>query len=237
MIKIIKKNHYMMTIFMVFILGLLTACSDPEVENRKAFIDYLENTVMRSGNALPQLSDDQKLKLGNYVNDYEVLYNFSVEFNKNIQTSFNPIVEHLAQIKVPQDYIIAQPLINDDLTKVFFLKSEIEKIQKQATSAIENAKHPEDLKAVYDAAFKKIVTDKAIPIITSIDEIVDFTRGVNSLGNYLIVNKDNVNYIEGKPNFKTAEQAEGYNQLINYLATNIQKHEKAIQIYNELNQK
>jgi len=38
----------------------LTACGDKEPEQRKAFIDYLQNTVMRSGQNLPSLSEDQK---------------------------------------------------------------------------------------------------------------------------------------------------------------------------------
>ncbi|SET33917.1 DUF3053 family protein [Thorsellia anophelis] len=239
--KIVMKNRLFFNRYIVFFvmllsLTLLSACSDPEVEHRKAFIDYLENTVMRAGNTLPQLSEDQKNKIGNYANDYLVLKNFSEGFNQTIQTSFNPMIEHLGSIKAPEDYATAQPLLSDDLAKIFFLKSDIEKLKNKADQSIKDAVYPSDLKVVYEAAYKKIIEDRANPVLLQVDSIIDLTREVNSLGNYLIAYKDSVNYIEGKPNFKTAEQAEGYNQLINLIASKIKVHEEAIALYNQLNQ-
>ncbi|HBH67947.1 MAG TPA: DUF3053 domain-containing protein, partial [Erwinia persicina] len=50
-----------MALFMVL---QLTGCGDNEADQRKAFIDFLQNTVMRSGEHLPSLSEDQKQKFG-----------------------------------------------------------------------------------------------------------------------------------------------------------------------------
>lgn len=229
-------NRYIALVGMILSFALLSACSDPEVEHRKAFIDYLENTVMRAGNTLPQLSEDQKNKIGNYAKDYEVLTTFSEGFNKSIRTSFNPMIEHLGSIKMPQDYATAQPLLSDDLANIFFLKTDIEKLKNNAELSIKEAVYPSDLKVVYEAAFKKVIEDRANPVIAQVDSIIDLTREVNSLGNYLLAYKDSVNYVEGKPNFKTAEQAEGYNQLVNIIAGKIKVHEEAITLYNQLNQ-
>lgn len=41
----------------------LSGCFDKEGDQRKAFIDFLQNTVMRSGERLPTLTADQKKHL------------------------------------------------------------------------------------------------------------------------------------------------------------------------------
>lgn len=38
----------------------LSGCFDKEGDQRKAFVDFLQNTVMRSGERLPTLTADQK---------------------------------------------------------------------------------------------------------------------------------------------------------------------------------
>ena len=50
----------------------LSGCFDKEGDQRKAFIDFLQNTVMRSGERLPTLTADQKKQFGPFVSDYAV---------------------------------------------------------------------------------------------------------------------------------------------------------------------
>ncbi len=52
----------------------LSGCFDKEGDQRKAFIDFLQNTVMRSGERLPTLTADQKKQFGPFVSDYAILY-------------------------------------------------------------------------------------------------------------------------------------------------------------------
>ena len=59
------------------LLVQLTACGDKEGDQRKAFTDFLQNTVMRSGEHLPSLSENQKQTFGNYASDYAILYGFA----------------------------------------------------------------------------------------------------------------------------------------------------------------
>ncbi len=51
----------------------LSGCFDKEGDQRKAFIDFLQNTVMRSGERLPTLTADQKKQFGPFVSDYAIL--------------------------------------------------------------------------------------------------------------------------------------------------------------------
>ncbi len=50
----------------------LSGCFDKEGDQRKAFIDFLQNTVMRSGERLPTLTADQKKQFGPFVSDYAI---------------------------------------------------------------------------------------------------------------------------------------------------------------------
>lgn len=51
----------------VLLVLQLTACGDKEGDQRKAFIDFLQNTVMRSGEHLPSLSENQKQSFGPFA--------------------------------------------------------------------------------------------------------------------------------------------------------------------------
>uniref|UniRef100_A0A8R2H952 DUF3053 domain-containing protein n=2 Tax=cellular organisms TaxID=131567 RepID=A0A8R2H952_ACYPI len=83
----------------------LTACGDKEGDQRKAFTDFLQNTAMRSGEHLPSLSENQKQTFGNYASDYAILYGFSQQANQAVEQGMRPVVDELAAIRVPQDYL------------------------------------------------------------------------------------------------------------------------------------
>lgn len=68
--------RWLAPVLALLVVMQLTACGDKEPEQRKAFIDYIQNTVMRSGAKIPTLSEDQKQKFGNYAGDYAILVGF-----------------------------------------------------------------------------------------------------------------------------------------------------------------
>lgn len=72
----VRNPRWLAPLLAFLVMFLVTACGDKELEQRKAFIDYLQNTVMRSGMKLPTLSEDQKQKFGPYVSDYAILVTF-----------------------------------------------------------------------------------------------------------------------------------------------------------------
>lgn len=72
----VRNPRWLAPLLAFLVMFLVTACGDKEPEQRKAFIDYLQNTVMRSGMKLPTLSEDQKQKFGPYVSDYAILVTF-----------------------------------------------------------------------------------------------------------------------------------------------------------------
>nr|MBA2817827.1 hypothetical protein [Candidatus Pantoea persica] len=83
----------------------LAACGDKEGEQRKVFIDFLQNTVMRSGEHLPSLNENQKQNFGKFAGDHAILYGFSQQVNKAVEQVMRPEVDRLSAIRVPQDYL------------------------------------------------------------------------------------------------------------------------------------
>lgn len=57
-VRVAKQSGLLLaTVIMVF---QLAGCGDKEAGQSKAFSDFLQNTVMRSGSQLPTLSENQK---------------------------------------------------------------------------------------------------------------------------------------------------------------------------------
>lgn len=83
----------------------LSGCFDKEGDQRKAFIDFLQNTVMRSGERLPTLTADQKKQFGPFVSDYAILYGYSQQVNQAMDSGLRPVVDSVNAIRVPQDYV------------------------------------------------------------------------------------------------------------------------------------
>ena len=72
----------------------LSGCFDKEGDQRKAFIDFLQNTVMRSGERLPTLTADQKKQFGPFVSDYAILYGYSQQVNQAMDSGLRPVSNH-----------------------------------------------------------------------------------------------------------------------------------------------
>lgn len=71
----------------------LSGCFDKEGDQRKAFIDFLQNTAMRSGERLPTLTADQKKQFGPFVSDYAVIYGYSQQVSQAMDAGLRPVVD------------------------------------------------------------------------------------------------------------------------------------------------
>lgn len=152
----------LMVPFMALIVVFqLTGCGDKEPDQRKAFIDFLQNTVMRSGEHLPSLSEDQKQKFGNYVNDYAIIYGFSQQVNRAVDSGMKPVVEELSAIRVPQDYMTRRDALRQASGSLGVLTQQIQSAKMQADTSKAALKQPEDLKTVYDNVYNKVVAQPA----------------------------------------------------------------------------
>jgi len=138
----------------------LGACGNPEPEQRKAFIAYLQKIIDRPGVRVPNPQPEDQKTFGDYTRHYAVILDFNKEMAVIMQT-FAAQMRQLAggetgartieQLVTHRSDVIA---VQDGLGK-----SQQGMREKLAAAQAARAKlqQPEDLKKVYDAAFDKII--------------------------------------------------------------------------------
>lgn len=207
------------TALMVF---QLTGCGDKEGEQRKAFIDFLQNTVMRSGEHLPSLSENQKQSFGNYVSDYAIIYGFSQQINKAVDEGMRPVVDELSAIRVPQDYLTRRDALRQASGALSVLTQQIQSAKMQADTSKAALKQPDDLKKVYDQAYGKVVTQPANLLIPLLPKLQTLSQDVLQTGDYLQSQGAHVTFENNGVQFPGQDQVTQYNTLMSNLSANAQ---------------
>lgn len=201
-------------VVVLLVVFQLTACGDKEPEQRKAFIDYLQNTVMRSGQNLPTLSEDQKQKFGNYANDYTIILTFSRQMKQSINSSLSPAVNAIAQIHVPQDYIQQKPALQQTAGTLNTLAQQIQTAKMTADTAQATLKLPDDLKAVYNQVYAQDVTQPANTMSSAVPALAGFTQDIIAVGDFLEQQGAQAGFANGAVQFSTQQQVTQYNALM-----------------------
>lgn len=218
----------------LFLVLQLTGCGDKEADQRKAFIDFLQNTVMRSGEHLPSLSEDQKQKFGNYVSDYAIIYGFSQQVNKAVDSGLKPVVDELSAIRTPQDYLTRRDSLRQASGSLGVLNQQIQTAKTQADSSKATLKQPEDLKTVYDNVFNKVVTQPADALMPLLPTLQTLSQDVIQAGDFLQQQGTRVSFNGSAVQFPTQEQASAYNTLMSNLSMNAQALNQAQGVLNSV---
>lgn len=204
--------------FMALLVVLqLTACGDKELDERKAFIDYLQNTVMRSGARVPTLSEDQKQKFGRYVSDYAILVSFSQQVSRSVDASLAPLLVEIDQIRVPQDYLDKRSALQQSSGALNLLPERLQLAKNQADNAAAQLKQPDDLKVVYSQVYEKVVTQPATMLTSAVPAAVNFAQLLVQVGDYLQEQGSTVAFNNSGVQFKTEQQVTQYNGLMTNL--------------------
>lgn len=222
-----KWARWLAPVWVVMVVMQLAACGDSEGDQRKAFMEYLQNTVMRSGQNLPTLSEDQKQKFGNYANDYQVLLTFSHQVKQDVSNSLAPVINTLGDIRVPQDYVQQHDALAQELGALNMLGQRVQSAQAQADTAHAAMKHPEDLKAIYNQAYDSIVTRPANGLTPVIPALAGFAQEVVQVGDYLIQQGNQATFNGSQVQFPTQQQVTQYNTMMSGLATKQQVLQRA----------
>ncbi len=206
--------RWLAPIMALLVIFQLTGCGDKEPQQRKAFIDYLQNTVMRSGQNLPSLSEDQKQKFGPYVSDYTIILNFSRQLKMSVTNGLVPAVNEIGQIRVPQDYMQQRNALQQASGTLNMLQQQIQSAKTQADTAQAALKQPEDLKAVYSKVYAQDVTDPANAVLPAIPAFASFMQDLIAVGDFLSQQENQVNFANGGVQFPTQQQATQYNAMM-----------------------
>lgn len=205
----------------------LSGCFDKEGDQRKAFVDFLQNTVMRSGERLPALTADQKKQFGPFVSDYAVVYGYSQQVSQAMDAGLRPIVDSVNAIRVPQDYVTQREPLRQANGSLGVLSQQLQNAKMQADAAHAALRQPDDLKPVFDQVFTKVVTLPADALQPLLPAAQNFTQQLVQVGDFVAQQGDKVGFVANGIQFPTAQQANQYNMLIGPLATQHQTFTQA----------
>ncbi|WP_034918055.1 DUF3053 domain-containing protein [Erwinia sp. 9145] len=205
----------------LFLVFQLAGCGDNEADQRKAFIDFLQNTVMRSGEHLPNLSEDQKKNFGHYVNDYAIIYGFSQQINRAVDSGMKPVVDALSTIRSPQDYLTQRDVLRQASGSLSVLTQQIQAAKTQADGSKAGLKQPDDLKTVYNNVYNNVVTQPASALITTLPALQTLSQDAVQAGDFLQQQGAQVTFNGPQVQFPTQQQATQYNVLMNNLSANV----------------
>ena len=216
------------------VLFQLTACGDNDADQRKAFADYLQNTVMRSAVPLPTLSEDQKKKLPKFVGDYAILYGFSQQLSRALNEGVQPVIDKLSQIKVAQDYVSQLDNLRQAQGALALVADQISNAKNLADSSKSSVKITQDLEKDYDAAYNKSVTQPATQLLALLPQLQQLAQSVLATGSFLQAQNGQVSFDNDQVKFPTQTQVDQYNTLIRSVASQGSALTQARELLNRL---
>jgi hypothetical protein len=173
------RRYFFNRVAVFLSLGLLafslSACGSSEETERKAFIEFLQTRVNnQAGLHLPKLTDADKSKFGQYAAHYDLI----VQYNDDLGNIMKPAMEEasgLSGLNSPSDVVNKRALINMVRTKMQEHRKQYEARAAKVNADRAALKQPDDLKPVYEAAFKHTVTDPSgllTRVFASLDELL-----------------------------------------------------------------
>ena len=220
-------SRWFASVMALLMVVSLSGCFDKEGDQRKAFIDFLQNTAMRSGEHLPMLTADQKKQFGPLVTDYAILYGYSQQVNQAMDEGLRPVVDSVNAIRVPENYVTQRDPLRQANGSLGVLSQQLQNAKMQADSAHSALKQADDLKPVFDKAFAKVVTEPAQAMQPLIPAAQIFTQQLVQVGDFITQQGTQVSFVSGGIQFPTSQQASQYNTLIGPLASQHQAFSQA----------
>jgi hypothetical protein len=210
---------------LVWLAAVLAAWGNSESDQRKAFIRFLQDINNKTGvhYLVPTPAADEKA-FGPYLQQYAIILDFNKDMKARIDefvaqimklgygpTSSPRTIEQMAA--APQDLVAAKGVV-DKMEQGIEMR--VTKVNAERTAL----KQPDDLKAVYDKAFDKLVTTPALAMEKSakafdaaIDASIKLADYINSHRNKLAVSgmqiqaKDQRTLDELRPLMKARQDA------------------------------
>ena len=220
--------------FLVLVAALplmLAACGDKEPEQRAAFTQFLQTRIVdKPGVRVPKLTEEEKKSFGDYAAHYAII----TDFNAGMDASVKPLsgILQKGQVRSVNDIVTRREDLKSVRAGLNDMNAALKEHRAKADAAHAQLKQPEDLKAVYDKAYEKIITlpaDTFGDVLPQINATYDVTL---KIADYVEANKSKIE-ISGNSVTVTdpAVQAE-LNKLLqemNAQAKNVQQAQTRLQ--------
>ncbi|KNC11183.1 hypothetical protein AC791_04425 [Klebsiella sp. RIT-PI-d] len=222
-------SRWFASVMALLMVVSLSGCFDKEGDQRKAFIDFLQNTAMRSGEHLPMLTADQKKQFGPLVTDYAILYGYSQQVNQAMDEGLRPVVDSVNAIRVPENYVTQRDPLRQANGSLGVLSQQLQNAKMQADTSRAALKQADDLKPVFDQVYEKVVTRPADTLQPLVPAAQILTQQLVQVGDFIAQQENQVSFAANGIQFPTSQQASQYNSLIGPLAS---QHQAFIQAWN-----
>jgi Protein of unknown function (DUF3053) len=202
----------------LFICALaLSACGDPEPDQRKAFIAFLQvRIVVPPGAHVPRPSTEEQKAFGPYNEHYEVISGFNAEINKALIGPYQ-----IAQTQAPRsiaDLVARRAEVADMAKKMTDMAAEMRRVLAATDVKRAALKQPDDLKRVYDMAYERAVQAPAQSFLATIPVAVDGLNASSKLADYLDKNRATVKVSGSTIDTRNDRARAEINQLLKAMA-------------------
>ncbi len=172
----------------------LSACGDSEATQRKAFIDFLQQRVLKSKSAfIPAIPDEMRASFGPYAAHYDIFTNFDKQATSVFKEKFEKygtLARQVNNLKAIQERWREIQEFRSNYSKES--ADTLRKLAADAETARSALKQPDDLKVVYDKAFDQVIT-KPVAIITDLFPTMDAAlESMVEMGQFLEENKGKI---------------------------------------------
>ncbi len=179
-------------IAMVLSAIFLAGCGDKEPQQRKAFMEFMETRMLANKTiSIPTLTDKDREAFGPYVAHYQVITDFNAGMNQSMGElrNISSLGRKIQTMKGLQENWKEIAAFRDVMKPV--LGSVENNIQK-AQAARASLTQPDDLKAVYDRAFDKVVVQPIEPVRKFIPSILKALDAMEAMGRFLDENRNEI---------------------------------------------
>lgn len=179
------------------------------------------------------LTDEQKKAFGNYAKDYEVLTGFTNDLNGAFSNSMQSSMNELRTLNSMKAMVDNRAKVEKAQTETRAAQTKLDEIIKKTADSYAAVKMPEDLKAVYDKAYAKVVTQQgslAKETLTLLDE----TFGeVLKISDFLSAQGNKIEYSGHMVQFTEQKALDEFNKMNGELQT---KQQKLLEVARKISQ-
>ena len=139
----------------------LVACGGNEGQQRAAFVQFLQTRILdKPGLHVPKLTDEEKASFGPYADHYAVITDFNQAMDDSVSTKFQAAMQEGA-IRSISDVVTGRARLETARAGFKEMGGALSTALARADAAHARLNQPPDLKATYDKAYARLVTEPA----------------------------------------------------------------------------
>ncbi|MBX9989765.1 DUF3053 family protein [Phreatobacter oligotrophus] len=177
----------------------LAACFEPgELSARHAFIAFLEKRVLApQGLRVPRPTEDELTSFGRYAAHWEPLRVYHHEMETRLAPLLSNAGRILPALRHPETWMNKVAEIADSRRLLAVAMEGTDELARRTEGEVARLAQPDDLKAVYARAFKKLVTDVTPVFRGGLEGLDGVLAAIADTGSFLADNAGRFRFANG----------------------------------------